>query len=114
MRRACLAFALALAVLVSAPVSALTVERIGSTVRHHTSDVRACYVHALTLRPALSGQLVVRFTVEASGVVSAVRIERDTVGDRSMNECVLAAVRGWQFPRGAEAETVSYPFQFAR
>jgi TonB family protein len=114
-RRASLALAIGLAASVLAPrASALTVDRIGSTVRRHVTDVRVCYLHALRLRPDLAGRVVVRFTVDPAGAVSSARVESDSVGDPTMSACMLDAVRHWRFPAGTESETVSYPFVLSR
>ena len=114
MRRAWVALVPFVALIALArPASALVVERIGPTVRRHAGDVRACYLRALSLRPELRGRLVVRITVEGSGVVSAAHIESDSIGDPSLQQCVLGAVRGWQFPTADEAETVTLPFDLA-
>jgi TonB family protein len=92
-----------------------TLERdvIREVVRAEIDDVRACYEVALADDPALSGTIVVSFTVGEGGAVSNARVLEDDVG-AGVGACLVGAIGAWRFP-GAEGRapvSVTYPFRF--
>ena len=74
---------------------------------------RACYEAALEKRPGLSGDVLVRFVVDAKGLVEKAVIEQSYVNDERLEGCLAKAVGQCTFPppKGGQA-TVRYPFVF--
>lgn len=73
-------------------------ESLLSVVRRYAAGIQFCYDNDLKKNPGLRGKLVVSMTVLASGEVSEASIVEDTLGSRSVTNCVLAQIRGWKFP----------------
>ena len=92
---------------------ALDKEVVRRVVRQHVNEVRFCYEQALVRRPALSGRVVPRFTISASGRVLVAALQSSSLGDATAEACIVAATRRWLFPApiGGGLVTVSYPFQ---
>jgi TonB family protein len=90
-------------------------EIIRRTVRRHLNEVRYCYDSALAAHPALSGRLVVQFTIAPTGRVLAALLSSSTMGNVAVESCVVAAVRRWEFPepQGGGLASVTYPFQLS-
>jgi TonB family protein len=91
-------------------------EIIRREIRRHLNEVRFCYEQGLTKKPALEGRLVVHFTIAPTGRVLVAVPQSSTLGLASVDECVVQAVRRWQFPQpaGGGLAMVSYPFQLSR
>jgi hypothetical protein len=83
--------------------------------------LKECYDNALVAQPALSGKLMVDFTIVAEpgigGLVSesSIKDADSTITDAAMRECVQETMYAAQFPApldGGEVR-VTYPFAFA-
>lgn len=87
---------------------------IQRVIRRHINEVRACYDRALARDPSLSGRVLVRFTIDASGAVSSAEVQDSDLGDASVEACIQAAARRWRFPEpaGGGIVIVTYPFVF--
>jgi TonB family protein len=94
------------------PRGSLDKEIIRRVIRRHINEVKACYEPQLTTFPDLSGRIMVRFTIGATGDVIAAVLENSTMGNAAVESCALQAVRRWQFPKplGGAILIVSYPF----
>jgi len=93
---------------------ALDREIIRRIVRRHLPEVAFCYEKELVRQPSLSGRVALRFTIAPSGKVVAALIDSSTLGDLRVEECLLLAVRRWDFPKpqGGGIVIATYPFQF--
>lgn len=91
-----------------------TIERaeIQRVVKAHLSDVQRCYEQGLTRQPNLEGRLVVKFVVAKTGTVAAVAIPESTLGERSVEQCIVGSAMKWTFPKptGEGLATFTYPF----
>jgi hypothetical protein len=88
-------------------------ESITREIRARRKAIAACYERALKQNPALSGKLVVRFSIGAAGTISAIDIDDDTLGAPEVGACVRALVARWRFAPPAEAPVeLSFPFVF--
>jgi TonB family protein len=94
-------------------LSGLSKDVIDAVIQRHRAEIRACYSAQLQRNPRLKGKVVVRFTIQPSGLVSSTGIKESTVGDGALESCILARVRSWVFPK-PEAPSVTevgaYPF----
>ena len=87
---------------------------IDATIRTHSAEIRACYDAALLSNPAVSGQMVVAFEVNAEGLVIRATVRESTLKNRALERCIVARLKTWLFPepRGRSTLKVAYPFVF--
>lgn len=84
-------------------------------VRQRQAEYQACYNAALGWHPGLKGRLVIRFTVEPDGQVSAAAEQSDPSNkfpDEVMATCVAEQFRALTFPAGPATFHVTYPMVF--
>jgi TonB family protein len=89
-------------------------EIIRRIIRRHINEVKYCYETELTKKADLSGRVSVQFTIAATGQVIASVLQSSTMGNVRVENCVVQAVRRWEFPKpmGGGIVIVSYPFNF--
>ena len=89
-------------------------EIIRRIIRRHINEVKYCYETELTKKADLSGRISVQFTIAATGTVIASVLQSSTMGNVRVENCVVQAVRRWEFPKplGGGIVIVSYPFNF--
>lgn len=87
-------------------------EIIRRVIRRHINEVKACYQRELSGDPELEGRIVVRFTIDGSGMVIASERVSSTMGNGIVEDCTVQAVKRWQFPKpiGGGMVIVTYPF----
>ena len=73
-------------------------ESLLNVVRRYAPGIQFCYDNELKKKPNLRGKLVVSLTVLADGSVSEVFVVDDSLSSGAVKNCVLAQIRGWQFP----------------
>ena len=89
-------------------------EIIRRIIRRHINEVKYCYEQELVKKPDLSGRIAVQFTIAATGQVVTSVMQTSSVGSPKVENCVVQAVRRWEFPKpkGGGIVIVSYPFVF--
>jgi TonB family protein len=89
-------------------------EIIRRIIRRHINEVKYCYEQELTRKPELGGRVAVQFTIAATGQVVASVLQNSTMGNARVENCVVQAVRRWEFPKplGGGIVIVTYPFSF--
>lgn len=93
---------------VQGPLDQASVQRY---IRRYTNHVRFCYDKELTRNPALAGTVTVQFTIEPKGTVSGCTMQSSTVKNPAVEQCIVTAVRRWEFPPPEGAKVVvTYPF----
>ncbi len=89
-------------------------EDIARVIALHRQEVVDIYNIYLNAGVQFEGKVVVRFTIAATGAVTASEVAESTTGVKLFDEAVAAAVAAWDFgPAPGEATTVLYPFTFA-
>jgi metallo-beta-lactamase class B len=85
---------------------------IRGVIRDHINEVKVCYEAELAVHPRLFGQIMVQFTIGATGEVVKSVLQTSTMGSPSVESCTVKAVKTWRFPRprGGGVVIVSYPF----
>jgi TonB family protein len=73
-------------------------ESLLSVVRRYAPGIQFCYDNELKKNPGLRGKIVVAITVLASGEVSEATMVENSLGSKSVADCVLAQIHGWRFP----------------
>lgn len=96
----------------AAVVGSLSKEVIRRVIRRHINEVRFCYERALSQRPDLQGRVSVRFVISASGSVQSSSNAGSSLGNATVESCIVSAVRRWTFPapEGGGIVVVTYPF----
>jgi hypothetical protein len=79
-------------------------------------DARACYDKALKDHPGIEGDLVIQWTIDKSGAVTAVSQDtsRSQITEPGVVACIVKIIQGIQFaasPGGFETKAY-YPFNF--
>ena len=63
--------------------------------------------------PALSGKLVMRWTIQTSGKTTAVSCRTDEFRTTYMASCISGLIKSWSFPRHKkQGEPIDFPFTF--
>lgn len=89
--------------------------QIEETLAAKKETFRACYEnHLPTASPKPQGRFWVAFVIGRDGKVQRAEIQESTLKQPRIEDCILGAVRGTQFPALETGETaeVSYPFRF--
>ncbi len=89
-------------------------EIIRRIIRRHLNEVKFCYETELARNARLAGRVAVQFTISGGGEVIASVLQSSTMGNARVENCVVQAVRRWEFPRPTMGGLVivSYPFNF--
>jgi TonB family protein len=87
-------------------------EIIRRVIRSHLKEVKFCYETELVRKPDLYGRLTIQFTITPTGTVSSSAVERSSVGNRAVEQCIASAVKRWTFPQPEDGGIVlvNYPF----
>ena len=85
------------------------------TVRRHINEIKNCYDLELQKDHGLTGRVAVQFSVMPDGSVRTATVANSTLGNETVESCVVAAVRWWQFPAVPDRgeAIVTYPFALA-
>ncbi len=89
---------------------------IAEVVNKNRAKVRACYDNVQKKLPDLSGDLIIKFTLDAEGKVKSAEqdLEKSTIKNAEVAKCAVDELKTWTFPpssRGMDT-TVNYPFNF--
>jgi TonB family protein len=96
------------------PGGQLPAETVRGVLRGLKPALAACYDDGRTRNPALSGTVVVAFSIDADGRVTGIDTTCDTLKDRAVTSCVVDAYRGLVFPPPeGGAMPISTPVVFA-
>jgi TonB family protein len=84
-------------------------------IRRKMGAIKACYQKGLQANPNLQGTVKVKFLIQPSGAIGGAKIEDSSLGNNSVEDCVLTNVKTWRFPqaKGGGSTTVVYPFRFS-
>lgn len=72
---------------------------VNKTIRKGLGQLRACADQGMKHNPSLSGLLVLQFTIEKNGHAADAHVVQNL--DSSVDACVLAHIRRFQFPKPA-------------
>jgi Ca-activated chloride channel family protein len=87
---------------------------VAREVRARLGAIKACYERSLQRDPALSGRLVLRWTITSEGKVQSVDVASDTLAAPVVSDCVRSLVLRWRFPVPSRGSVeVVVPFLFA-
>lgn len=84
---------------VDGPMGVIDPKAVNAYIKAHFSQVKGCYERRLKVKPFLQGKVDLNIAISASGKVTGVKVNSDTVRDAAMLSCVKSTVRGWRFPK---------------
>lgn len=90
----------------------LTRDQIGEVIKVRSGSLRYCYEQNLKISPNLSGKVVVSLVIASDGLVSDAKIESSTLGNKSVESCIVKMFTKMRFPASSKETKVSYPLVF--
>jgi hypothetical protein len=99
------------------PATSLEREQIRLVFIKNQKAFMDCYATALKRKSQLEGKILFDFDVNPDGRVSRARVneEKSTLKDTEMNQCILASLRTWDFPKSeSQVTAVEYPLAFKK
>jgi hypothetical protein len=86
--------------------------QVKQVIEKHFREIRECWDAGLAANPQaeLDGAIVVAISVDAAGKVTDAKTELNETGDDTTEECIVAEVGKWTFPKPKGAATIHYPF----
>ena len=89
----------------------LTKSMIVGTIKQNWGRVRVCIGWSRQKNPNLTGKSVISFKIHPTGQVSDTTLVKSTVGDPSLDQCLMNRVSNMNFPEfEGEPKTITYPF----
>jgi len=87
---------------------------IDEVIKRHLTQIRYCYQRELQRDTSLAGKVVMKFTIAKDGSVSSANAQKSTLGNASVDQCLVGRFLRMQFPEpeGGGIVIVSYPFVF--
>lgn len=87
---------------------------IAAIVREHLGQIKHCYERQLLVDPNIFGKVIANWTINGEGSVDTTGVKKSTMGNVTVENCVLSKIKTWKFPkpRGGGKVIVSYPFLF--
>jgi TonB family protein len=84
---------------------------IRQVIHSHSEEIKSCYERERSKMSALDGRVTIQFTIEGHGEVTAASIQSSSLGNRAVEQCMVAAVQSWVFPNRSNGNVVvTYPF----
>jgi len=87
---------------------------IADVIKRNLGQIRYCYERQLSSNPELYGKVLVKFTIDAGGIVGESRVDASTLKSQMVEGCILRRMASWKFPnpKGGTLVHVAYPFLF--
>lgn len=87
---------------------------IDEIVKRHYPQISYCYKKELNGNSALQGRILTRWVISGSGRVSQAGVESSSIGNSSVEKCLVGVIKSMVFPEplGGGIVEVSYPFSF--
>lgn len=87
---------------------------IAAVVQANIGQIKHCYERQLIVDPNIFGKVVAQWTINKDGAVSTTSVKKTTMNNAPVENCILAKIKGWEFPKpkGGGQVIVSYPFLF--
>ena len=95
-------------------VGGLDKSLIAAVVQANIGQIKHCYEKQLLVDPNLFGKVVAAWTIDKEGKVSLSSVKKSTMNSRNVENCIVAKIKNWNFPKpkGGGQVLVSYPFLF--
>ncbi|WP_374079744.1 TonB family protein [Bdellovibrio bacteriovorus] len=91
-------------------------DQIIAVINRNKGQITYCYEKGLQAQPTIGGRVAVSFVIGASGRITTAKVAESSLGSRLVENCMLARMKTWQFPRpvGQVNVDVLYPFELTR
>lgn len=91
-------------------------DQIAEVIQKNYGQIMYCFERGLQTQPKLSGRVGMKWVINGSGRVSSARVGNSSLRSSSVEGCLVAKLRGFQFPRpvGGVNVSVDFPFNFQR
>jgi len=90
-----------------------SIEEIRRIFDSNKAAIFAIYSRALRSNPALQGQILLELTIEPSGQVSAAKIVSSELGDKSLEQRIIARIKMFDFgSKKVQQQVVTWPLDF--
>ncbi|MFN7729714.1 MAG: TonB family protein [Bdellovibrio sp.] len=91
-------------------------DQIAAVINRHKGQIIYCYEQGLQREPDLRGRVSVDFTIGSNGRITSAKVAQSSLESKSVESCMVAKMRTWQFPRpvGSVNVDVLYPFELRR
>jgi len=90
-------------------------EAVLRVVSSHRDEIQRCYEDAMKQRGATAknaprGRVLMAWTITEEGLPAEVRVKRTAIRDELVTDCMVQAIRFWEFPRPKTRQAVEFPF----
>lgn len=91
-------------------------DQIIAVINRNKGQIIYCYEKGLQAQPSIGGRVAVSFVIGASGRITTASVAESSLGSHLVENCMLAKMKTWQFPRpvGRVNVDVLYPFELMR
>lgn len=91
-------------------------DQIIAVINRNKGQIVYCYEKGLQASPQIGGRVAVSFVIGAAGRITVASVAESSLNSKMVENCMLAKMRNWQFPRpvGKVNVDVLYPFELAR
>lgn len=95
-------------------VGGLDKDVIAKVIRRHQNEIKYCYESELNKDQSLAGRVMVAWTIDGTGSVADANVTESTMGNASVEQCMLSKIRRWRFPepKGGGVVAVTFPWVF--
>lgn len=92
-----------------------TPENVLAVVTLHAEELQTCYEEAMarrgsTAKDAPAGRVIIGWTITVDGLVSDVKVKKSEIAERLVTDCMMTAIRRWEFPKPGKPQPVEFPF----
>lgn len=91
-------------------------DQIIAVINRNKSQIVYCYEKGLQAQPSIGGRVSVSFVIGGAGRITRATVAESSLASNMVENCMLAKMRNWQFPRpvGNVNVDVLYPFELMR
>ena len=94
---------------------ALDVSDVNYIVEEQLPKIRWCFEKAFNETPEITGDVVIKFVISAAGTVESAKVEKSTVKNSNVGQCLMDKIKKITFPTSQDGRNtvVNYPFIFS-
>ncbi|AKU90848.1 hypothetical protein AKJ08_1235 [Vulgatibacter incomptus] len=90
-------------------------ENVLKVVSTHADEIQGCYESAMarrgaTAKDAPSGRVLMSWVITPDGLAAEVKVAKSAIGDSLVTDCMVQAIRFWEFPKPATRQPIEFPF----
>lgn len=83
-------------------------------VRQNREDIRGCHQKELARNPELEGRVATTFVVWHDGTVVFAAVTGSTLGNSTVEQCIVDELLTWTFPKPKGMAIINYPFELSK